>query len=152
MSIIVILEDDKQLACNLIADLEFNLLPRIGMKPSDIVIVTSEYEFQRQLPKLVEQNPVAFIIDLMVRWVEPSPTIPKPPREVIEQGYYQAGLRCIRELRRLLPEVPVWIYSVLDEESFPVDLNFAGSSVYRLSKQVEATELASQILDALTPH
>jgi hypothetical protein len=55
-------------------------------------------------------------MDVMLPWTDPSPTIEPPPREVVEEGFYRAGIRCARLLatNKTTKHIPVILYTVLE--------------------------------------
>jgi hypothetical protein len=56
----------------------------------------------------------------MLPWTDPSPTIEAPPAEILEQGFYRAGVRCAKLLAKneKTKDIPIILYTVLE----PADL------------------------------
>jgi hypothetical protein len=107
---IVVVEDDY-LQRDWISSLLKTELPRA--KPE---LVRSEFEFRERLAHWRADPPTAFIIDVMLCWAQPSRSIPEPPEDVAQDGFYTAGLRCQALLGadEHLRQVPVLLYTVLD--------------------------------------
>lgn len=93
--------------------------------------ISTEQEFCRELSHIRGNPPDVIIIDVMLRWTNPSPNMPAMPQEVIQGGYHTAGLRCERRLREL-PETgntPVILLTVLAEVDLTAELKHIDSKV-----------------------
>lgn len=82
--------------------------------------INTESDFYSWLDELEnndEVKPDLFIIDVMLRWADPSPTIAEPPPDVLENGFYRAGLRCKEHVmaNARTKGVPIILYTVLEE-------------------------------------
>jgi CheY-like chemotaxis protein len=132
---IVVVEDDP---------LEADLI-RKGLEQAfpDLAIdrISTESEFQFRLDSLTKEPPDVFIVDMMLRWAEPSENMPEPPTEVRDEGFWRAGLRCQRMLasREETQAIPVILYTVLEKS----DIDFEGPSrnVIHLRKDSDQTAL-----------
>jgi hypothetical protein len=84
----------------------------------EIERIETEQEFRDQLVIQSTHPPDAFIVDVMLRWSDPSPDIDVAPDDIREQGFSQAGLRCVELLQEGIEtqQVPIVIYSILDKE------------------------------------
>ena len=93
---------------------------------AEFTVIATEVEFVRSLHSGVfrEAPPVAFVLDIMVRWTDPSPKIEEPPADVQFEGFYRAGIRCLRRLRKNheLSKVPVVLFTILDSTDLDHDL------------------------------
>jgi CheY-like chemotaxis protein len=107
---IVVVEDDY-LQRDWISSLLQREFPR--MNPE---LVRSESEFRQRLDHWRTDPPAVFVIDVMLCWAQPSRNIPDPPEEVIQDGFYTAGLRCQALLgaNERLRNIPVLLYTILD--------------------------------------
>ena len=85
---------------------------------STITKINTECEFNEKLGELEQNTPDIAVIDVMLRWTDPSPNMRDVPNEVKEGGHFEAGLRCERHLRELAEtaNVPVILYTVLRKE------------------------------------
>ncbi len=61
------------------------------------------------------------VVNMMLRWTDPSPDMEEPPPHIIEEGFYTAGLRCCRELASR--GVRCLIFTALDKAKIPLKPN-----------------------------
>jgi CheY-like chemotaxis protein len=107
---VLIIEDDKIQANELRKSLESS-----GMQVRHI---STELQFQ-QLIRESGTLPFALaIVDMMLRWTDPSPQMEMPPPEILAEGFYVAGLRCCRALRTR--GVKSIIFTALDPAKIPL--------------------------------
>jgi DNA-binding response OmpR family regulator len=87
--------------------------------------IDSESEFRRWFDQPGMGAPDVVVMDVMLRWSDPSPNPPVQPKEVAEEGYYRAGLRCAQLMSAdgRTANVPVVLYTVLERS----DLDRANS-------------------------
>lgn len=106
----VVVEDDHQQVDDIEATLEQHL-PGI-----EISVLKTESAFYAWVAA-VQRVPTVFIIDVMLRWADPSPEAPPSPDFIRTEGHYTAGLRCLRLLRQqaALRKVPVILYTVVEK-------------------------------------
>jgi CheY-like chemotaxis protein len=117
---ILIVEDDK-------LQYEFikSSLERIIKKwELEITRIKTESDFYKQFPAIALNKPDIIIMDVMLRWADPSLNIPEPPKEVIDKGFYRAGVRCIETLSEndQTKDIPIIIYTVLDHAALESEL------------------------------
>jgi CheY-like chemotaxis protein len=81
----------------------------------EIESIRSEQKFYDWLERMKSSAPDLIILDVMLRWTDPGSGIPAP-EEVSKGGYYRAGLRCEKLLRRAeyTKSTPVILYTVLE--------------------------------------
>lgn len=105
--------------------------------------IETEYEFRSQLTSLSAHPPDVVIIDVMLRWNNPSLAFDKPPDEIQREGSYRAGLRCVELLKQNVDteRVPVVLYSVLDEADVEAQLSHRTTNVRFLPKSSEPYSL-----------
>lgn len=87
----------------------------------------------------------------MIRWTDPSPNMEKPPQEILDEGFYRAGIRCIKELNNKYEgtkNIPVIIYSVLDYDDLEKDIKNLPQAKY-LIKGFKAENLIEMIKSRL---
>lgn len=78
-----------------------------------IETINTESDFLASLGRFAAERPDIFLIDIMLRWTDPSPTmLPKPP----DARVLEAGSRCAAALQEALPGVPTLLYTVLDSQ------------------------------------
>ena len=95
----------------------------------DVLVVETESEFRRRLAEISEHPPDVAIIDVILRWSDPDPPIPKRPAGVDEGGIQKAGLRCeqLLVLNPATAQVPVIFYTVTHANYFADDLRAANA-------------------------
>jgi hypothetical protein len=79
--------------------------------------ISTEREFHRRFPEMSDCEYKVALVDMMLRWTDPSPRMEAPPSEVVEQGFFVGGLRCRLKLRE--KNIPSVIFTIHDRESFP---------------------------------
>jgi len=145
---ILIVEDDK-----LQFDFINNAFSRIWApdKP-EIDRISTESDFRKKFHEIAVTNPDLIIMDVMVRWADPSPNIPVPPPEIVEQGFYRAGLRCVKMLaeNEMTKNIPVIIYSVLDKSDMEDEIPNLPNVKY-LDKDFDPENLKKAISSILQP-
>lgn len=123
MSILVVEDDDIQ------ADLILPNLKR-AFRQDTIDLIRTEYEFRDHLDKIRKNPPDVIVIDIMLRWTDPSEDMPPRPEEVRREGPNRAGFRC----KKILAEeegtkhIPVILYTVLADGDIEHEL--ASGDVY----------------------
>lgn len=93
----------------------------------DVLRSSTESGFYSWLEGVGEELPKLFIIDVMLRWSDPSPDMKEQPPEVKKNGFYRAGLRCERRIaeNEKLRDIPIILYTVMEtldmEGQLPAD-------------------------------
>jgi CheY-like chemotaxis protein len=133
---VVIVEDDYQQA-ELVTSWLRKAWPRI-----EVERIETELEFRKRLPALSARPPNVFIIDVMLRWADPSPDMEEPPSEILNEGFYRAGLRCVKLLRQDAgtSRVPVILQSALSASAL-TGLLEASPDVVFIEKESEPGRL-----------
>ena len=108
---VLILEDDAIQA----AALEKRLIRDLGAK---VDAIATELEFWRRVQSAEGITADVAVVDMMLRWTDPSPTMVLPPDDIIREGFYTAGLRCCRELRKR--NIRCVIFTALDPGKIPL--------------------------------
>jgi CheY-like chemotaxis protein len=116
-----------------------------------IKCIKTESAFRDAFENIATDKPGVIIIDMMLRWADPSPTIAPPPDEVEREGFYRAGLRCVKLLTtdERTKSIPVIFYSILEHEDFKNEL--PDNCVY-LAKDFDKHNLIRAILEATSNH
>jgi CheY-like chemotaxis protein len=111
--------------------------------------INTESDFYRWLDEIVKgsEKPDLFIIDVMIRWADPSPTIAEPPAEVKENGVSRAGLRCKDQVlaNSRTKDVPIILYTVLEESDLEKALENRHPGVTYLRKDSSQESLIRMI-------
>jgi DNA-binding NarL/FixJ family response regulator len=141
---ILVVEDDHVQASWIVSAL------RDSFHNTQIEIVSTELEFRSKLPEIVEDPPDVVVMDVMLRWADPTPAgVVEPPEEIKREKYYRAGLRC----QKLLSEqaapgrIPVVFYTVLSHDHLAADLRMDPSIMW-----VAKSESADDLIKAVRSH
>lgn len=115
-----------------------------------IEVISTELGFRSKLPELAEDIPAIVIMDVMLRWTDPTPDLQTPPEEVKKEGFFRAGLRCARLLSEQpsTRDIPVILYSVLERSDIATDLKNE-PNVHHLRKDSAYEPLARRIQELL---
>ncbi len=112
----ITLVDDDHLELARIADA---LRKRFG---AEVQTLATESEFVASLDSIASANPDVIILDIMLRWANPSAKLElsEIPPEVVSEGFYTAGIRCLQRLRQRddTKQIPVILYTTLDQNDF----------------------------------
>lgn len=109
---------------------------------SEIELIRTEHEFRGRLDAIAERPPDVVVMDVMLRWTDPSPAMEPRPQDVKEGGIFEAGLRCRAQLadRPATAAVPVILYTVLERD----DLD-AKYQAMHLGKEADSESLVHAI-------
>lgn len=127
---IVVLEDDEIWAGILQDALESEF------SSVELRVVSSEQEFRDQFNDLAEIPPDLVFVDVMLRWSPVGGPHGDVPEEVMKEGHYRGGIRCLRILRgdERTRAVPVIVHSVLTHRDVKELDEFASPSLLNLPK------------------
>jgi CheY-like chemotaxis protein len=126
-SFIVVVEDDHLQEGPLQEQLED------AFPAARITTVVTEHDFRERLGEFHENPPDIVIMDVMLRWAYPAPGAAEAPSDVVEGGYYRAGLRCAALMAEdpALQGVPVVYYTILERSDLERDgEQVAGNRTY----------------------
>jgi len=138
---IIIIEDDDNQSDKLIRD-----IPK-EIPNAQIYLYKTEHSFRSQIERVKEWKPDLFLIDIMLRWTNPSPDMPEAPDEVIEEGFYVAGFRCKRDIleNSYLKNLPIILFTVLDKEDLKDKLSNLPRNISYISKDNLTSVLCDHI-------
>ena len=142
---ILIVEDDYLFA----EDMRQDILSNPKFADAEIDMVCTEQEFRENFLKITLAQYDLIILDVMIRWVEPSPE-PKPiDDDVLADGYFRAGIRCLKKLRTVdaTKEIPVVIHSNLDDKEIRDEMN--RQHLNGVSQIVPKSGNARKLMDAV---
>jgi CheY-like chemotaxis protein len=116
---ILVVEDDK---------LQYEWLDRFLRENKSLNVtrlerIKTEKEFADRFEEIASNPPNVILLDVMLRWADPSPDLTPPPPEVEKEGFFRAGLRCEQKLAAddRTKNIPIIIYSVLESEDLGRD-------------------------------
>ena len=84
----------------------------------DVICIATELSFKRKLESGELDHCNVAVVDMMLRWTDPSPDMELPPGDVLKSGRYSAGVRCCAALK--LKNIPCVIYTALDVDTVSV--------------------------------
>jgi CheY-like chemotaxis protein len=137
---ILLLEDDHNQVELIVAEL------RGGFPAAKIVTISTERDFRSRFEEIAVNPPAIFLIDIMVRWTDSEPNLEVRPQEVKEEGFYRAGLRCLKliKLDDRTKDIPVIFYTVLENHDLTGQMDLSEKIVY-LQKESSFGPLLAQI-------
>jgi len=140
---ILIVEDDLRqyefIKKSLIDEDEFSDL-RIDRIPT-------ESGFRQRINEFETDRPDVIVMDVMLRWTDPSPDMTAAPEEVERDGFYRAGIRCVELLAKnpRLDNIPILIHSVLDKDDLESSYLNGFPQVKHIEKTFEPQKLARAV-------
>ena len=120
--------------------------PELRESPK-IELMSTEFEFRQRFGEITDSPPDVIVMDVMLRWADPSPDMEPPPPDVVKEGFYVAGLRCEQLLAadRRTRVVPVILYTVLDSSALNHELRKLRPNVRFLPKESDIKPLVRMI-------
>jgi CheY-like chemotaxis protein len=146
MSRIVLVEDDPDWEHEAKSALEAGLPAGFRV---DSIETESEFADQLETGAFERDVPSLFVMDLMLPWDTPRPDMRKAPREVVENGFYHAGVRCQKRLSgSTLAHVPVLYWTIVAKEDLEKDYPIWPGNVEYLEKK-ELAALVNRVKSIL---
>jgi CheY-like chemotaxis protein len=139
---ILVIEDDYPYFAELKNDLEHDR--EISREGLEIVSIESERQFRESFEDIARAGFDFAIVDVMVKWEGREPDHKRPPKEVLEDGYYSAGFRCLQMLRDdpRTKALRVILHSNLDEPHMgELRNNYANDYTKYVAKSGSAEDL-----------
>ena len=140
---IILVEDDHMQSTPLIRIIKQRI------PDAKILLFETELAFKNFLSSNTDRKPNVFIIDIMLRWTDPSPDMVKMPPEVTSGGIYLAGFRCQEAIYNIveLKNVPIILITMLDKEDLKNEIRNLPKNVTFFSKDGENHELVEKLLE-----
>lgn len=113
---ILLVEDDAQQSQTICESLS-EAFPK-----ARIETLSTELQFRQRVEAMADHRPDVIVLDIMLRWTDPSPEMVPKPSELKGTTFHKAGFRC-QELLQKRPEtrdVPVILFTVIDEADVAV--------------------------------
>jgi len=138
---ILVVEDDYQQFETIQNEL------RTAFPRASIDCIDTELDFRSSIDKLSLSPPDIILMDIMLRWTNPSPKIEKPPPEIATEGYHRAGFRCrgLLDAQETTRRIPVVLYTVLGKEDIESELSRVPPNVVHIQKDTDLAPLVDQI-------
>ena len=139
----ILLVEDDPLQAELIEEF---LLDVTAFPKAVVDRISTESGFRARFKDIATKNPDVVIMDIMLRWADPSPDFELPPDDIAEEGFYRGGLRCEKMLSQdsRTSEIPVILYTILSNGDLSEELPVRPTTVY-LAKDFEPKEIVRQI-------
>jgi CheY-like chemotaxis protein len=118
----------------------------------EITAICTESDFRRKFDAVATYPPDIAVVDVMLRWTDASADYVSCPTEVrADKGHYRAGFRCAAMLAAdpRTRDVPVIIYSVLDQDDVQAQVEQLGQKHRFIRKETYIGNLAAEIRAAL---
>jgi len=114
---------------------------------AEIQRISTELGFRSSLEGIANEPPDVIIMDIMLRWTDPSADTAEPPDEVRKEGFFAAGLRCERLLaaNQRTSRIPVILYTVLEESDLRQKQRSLRENVRYLPKESDPEPLISLV-------
>lgn len=134
---ILLVEDDYQQAVLIRDSLQ------AAYPDGKVDLIQTECEFRAHLDTIESQSPDVVVLDVMLRWTDPSERMEPRPEDVKAGGIFEAGLRCkeLLDARETTRRIPVILYTVLER----ADLGPKEQGALFLSKEAEPDALIHAI-------
>ena len=112
-----------------------------------IECIETELEFRSGFEVIVANKPDVVVMDIMLRWTNPSPNMTPPPLEIQNAGFYHAGFRCKTLLNQdeTTKNIPILLYTVLGMEDLESELPIIQDNVIFLQKDGDTESLSDSI-------
>lgn len=106
----------------------------------EIETIRTESAFRSRVASLAADPVDLVVMDIMLPWAEPSPDMPSLPPDVVQDGFFNAGLRCHRLLQenQQTRSIPVILYTALEKSDMP-------DGVALVQKDADYSTLVDQI-------
>ncbi|HYV91135.1 MAG TPA: hypothetical protein VE978_05105 [Chitinophagales bacterium] len=142
---ILIVEDDYSQADWLVLQITDRF------KDYSIDLIETELEFRTKIKTIEDNPPELILMDIMLRWTNPSPEMVKPPIDIAKSGIFDAGFRCQNLLKQSekTRNIQIIFYSVLDKDDLESKLKNMPSNVVHLKKEANMAPLFNQMRKAL---
>ena len=115
---------------------------------STVQQISTESEFRSQIEHLRKSPPDLVLLDVMLRWADPSPKTAVPTEDA-KNGFFRAGLRCEGLLRQFKEtrRTPVILYTVLQGSDLGEELHKFSPAVptYYVGKASDSSQLIETI-------
>jgi len=111
--------------------------------------IGTESDFRSHLDEIAKHRPTVIIMDVMLRWTDPSPDMTPPPEDVREGKFYRAGVRCKELLaeRDETKDIPVILYTVLEASDLHKELQDSSATIVHVPKESDPWPLVEKIKD-----
>ncbi|MGB8508129.1 MAG: hypothetical protein WCD76_06980 [Pyrinomonadaceae bacterium] len=138
---ILVVEDDDIQAKQILGQLR-KQFPR-----DHVSAISTEHQFRAALPNIADRPPDVVVMDVMLRWTDPSRNMPPRDEDVRREGPNRAGFRCKNLLAagERTRNVPVILYTVLEREDISHELHHEGSDIYLLKDADTVPQLVDKI-------
>lgn len=143
MKMLIIEDDHRQ------AELIYHGLKRYFPR-ANIDRISTESEFVSRFEDIANNPPDYVVLDVILRWTDPSPEMDSTPAQIKKEGFHRAGLRCAKMLMedKRTSSSQVIIYSVLEFSNIEPDLRELGDlsrRIIRLRKDYDVDNLVNTI-------
>lgn len=109
--------------------------------------ISTESEFRSSFEDIANEKADVVVMDVMLRWTDPSPDLHLPPDDIGKEGFYRAGLRCESLLAndQRTSNIPVILYTVLERTDLNHELRNLADNVVYIPKQPDVNPLIDRV-------
>jgi CheY-like chemotaxis protein len=100
----------------------------VAFPGSTVESFCTELEFRENLERLRAEPPDLIILDMMIRWTDPSPELDESP---VQFDPHLAGLRCKQLLNEFCKDVPIVFHTILTIEDVNKEQGFGNEKKER---------------------
>src|ERR1017187_3901603 len=106
---------------------------------SSIESFGTESTFVSHFEDIAAAPPDVIVMDVMLRWADPTSDLQMPPDEVQHEGLFRAGLRCKSLLANdeRTRDIPVVLHTVLERADLQGDLSSRSPVFYAHKDEIE---------------
>lgn len=144
---IVLVEDDPDW------ELQAELAFEAGLPPEcELDLIETEGEFVERIEKhaFERKRPDLFVLDLMLPWDIPRPNMRPAPKEVRENGFFRAGVRCHRRLANsVLAPIPVVFWTIVERDDLTKEYSGWPPNITYIPKDPDLRKLLTAVRSIL---
>jgi CheY-like chemotaxis protein len=139
---VLLVEDDPMQADLLIESLATQLQVETD-------VISTELEFQSRFEEIAKDPPRVVVMDVMLRWADPQPETPPPPRA---QTFHRGGVRCLRMLQQdeRTKSIPAIVFTILEERDLLQDMRDMAVTAEYIPKSIHGEAIVKRIQSALS--
>jgi CheY-like chemotaxis protein len=138
---ILVVEDDDIQEKSIMAQL------RKEFRGNKVEAISTEHQFRAELPRIADRPPDVVVMDVMLRWTDPSRNMPPRDEDVRREGPNRAGFRCKKLLasRESTRNIPVILYTVLEKADIGHELGPKDDDTHLLKDANTVPQLVQKI-------
>ena len=111
--------------------------------------IKTELEFRERISRIISNLPDIILMDIMMRWTDPSPDVELAPEEIRAEGFFRAGLRCVKLLKSdpRADKLPIILYTILEGSDIELEQSKLPTNVHHIRKESDPSPLIAKIFE-----